>query len=147
MNSRFAGIFALPIVLAACMSSNVQHYGEIDATDKTITVPFGNSLLVGELKQRLRNDGWRMAVDRGPSVTQGRVGDSTRLESFDTFNTRYRLLVRASQYDYCINFSPAIAYDVSLIDNKTGEEIIAQSGRDCLNWAAEKFMDALKSKP
>jgi hypothetical protein len=38
---------------------------------------------------------------------------------------------------------PAINYDLSLIDNSSGEEVISQSGHDCENRAAEKFADAL----
>jgi hypothetical protein len=147
MKLRLAILLLLTITLSACGATKTQQFGEIDRSDKTVTVPIGNSLLTGELKQRLHSDGWRMAVDRGPSVTQGRTGDSTRLESFDTFNTRYRLIVRASRYDYCLHFASAIEYDISLIDNKTGQEVIVQSGRDCVDWAADKFMEKLNSKP
>jgi hypothetical protein len=147
MKLRLAIALLLTITLSACGATKIQQFGKVDHSDKSVTVPIGNSLLTGELKQRLHNDGWRMAVDRGPSVTQGRTGDSTRLESFDTFNTRYRLIVISSRYDYCLHFSPAITYDISLIDNKTGQEVIVQSGRDCLDWAADKFMERLNSRP
>jgi hypothetical protein len=43
----------------------------------------------------------------------------------------------------CIIGGPAINYDLSLIDNSSGEEVISQSGHDCENRAAEKFADAL----
>ncbi len=125
------------------MSSNVERYSPIDPAAKSITVPVGNGVLVGPIKRRLSNDGWQLAVDSGPIRTQGRIGLDTSLETYRSYNTRYRLLVNARQFDFCITGSAAIYYDLSLIDTKTGREVFAQSGRDCEAWAVEKFSSEL----
>src|SRR3546814_389753 len=91
------GMLCLSLTLTACMSSNVQQLGYIDISDKSVTVPIGSGLLIGELKKSLREQGWKLSVDHGPRVTQGTVGETTRLESFSTLKTRYRLYARAHQ--------------------------------------------------
>jgi hypothetical protein len=134
------------ISLTACLSSNVQVYGEIAPSEKTITVPPGSSLLVGEIKQRLQGLGWKLVVDRGPRRTVGTLGEKTDLATADTFHTRYRLVIAQQQFDYCILGGAAISYDLSLIDNATGEEVITQSGKDCQGRAVDKFLGAIAGK-
>jgi hypothetical protein len=134
----------LPLCLAACLSSNVQVAGHIDPAEKTMTVPPGNALLIGAIKQRLQRPDWKFLVDAGPRRTIGTLGEKTDLATGNTFLTRYRLIVQQRQVDICIlGGDPAINYDLSLIDNRTGEEIISQSGRDCRDHAADKFVAAL----
>jgi hypothetical protein len=135
---------ALPICLAACLSSNVQVAGHIDLAEKTMTVPPGNALLVGAIKQRLRRPDWKFIVDAGPRRTIGTLGEKTDLATGNTFLTRYRLIVKQDQVSTCIlGGDPSIVYDLSLIDNRTGEEIITQNGRDCRDSAADKFVATL----
>lgn len=118
--------------LAACQSTS--KFGTIDQNDRSITVPAGSSMLLGPLKQKLSEAGWRMSVDRGPDVIQGSMGEKVSLASGATFLTRYRLLIKQRQYDICIipPGGPAVRYDMSVIDNRTGEEIITQNGSSCL---------------
>jgi hypothetical protein len=134
---------ALSLSLAACVSSDVSVYGQVDQSDKTITVPPGNSLLVGAIKQRLQSSGWKLVVDAGPTRTVGTLGANTDLATGKSFRTRYRLVLRQSQFDICIIGGAAINYDLSLIDNQSGEEVISESGHDCEARALEKFADAL----
>jgi hypothetical protein len=136
--------FAVMAVLAGCASSNVQFYEQIDPTDKTITLPPGSSLLLGPIKQSLRASGWRIAVERGPVRTVGTLGVQTDLETGITFKTRYRLALTQRQVDVCLGTGlPMVAYDLSLIDNRTGEEIMTASGRDCVDLAARWFSSAV----
>lgn len=137
---------AMVLVFSGCMTHNIQHYGTIDKSSKTVTVPPGAEGLKGRLKQVLADDGWKLVVYRGPSVTAGNVGENTKLEQYDTFNSRYRLIVNSYQYDLCLNFTPAIKYDVSFIDNKSGAEVFTINGRGCEAGAVEKFIDALRGK-
>ena len=113
-------------------------------------MPPGGEGLTGELKKTLKELGWQLAVDRGPSVVEGILGDQTKLESFNTFNTRYRLSVASSQYDTCILFlarplmsSPAITYDISFVDNSTGAEVFTLAGNGCQPHVVNKFKRAL----
>ncbi|MEA4837835.1 MAG: hypothetical protein VB101_06090 [Rhodospirillaceae bacterium] len=137
-------IFVISVALSGCNSSRIETYGEIDYSDKSVTVPPGNGYMVGELKKRLRDSGWKLVVDGGPRRIQGSVGDKINIDSYNTFHTRYRLLVDASWFDVCFNGSPAVKYNLSFIDNKTGEEVLAQSGRDCENRASDKFMSFIE---
>ncbi len=137
-------ILLLCVVLAGCMSSDVHTFGKIDPSDKSITVPVGASPLLGEIKTALSRDGWRMVVDQGPRTTTGSLTPAVHLETADTFRTRYRLQLSERQYDLCIiPGGAAVVYNLSLIDNSTGAEVIAMGGRDCAPTAASKFESAL----
>lgn len=132
--------------LTGCATHNVQLYGPIDNSNKTVTVPPGSEGLKGKLKSALANDGWTLVVYRGPSVTEGEIGEKTKVEQYDTFNSRYRLIASSYQFDLCLNFTPAIEYDISFIDNKSGAEVFTINGRGCEPDAVEKFMNALRGK-
>jgi hypothetical protein len=139
-------ILSLVTILTGCMSHNVQTYGEINPNEKTITVPSGSHGLKGKIKKFLSQDGWKISVYRGPKVTKGSLGENTNIEEYDTFNTRYNLHLEYSQYDWCIgSFDPALNYEVTLIDNNSGSEVIALSGRGCENTIVEKFTEAFSN--
>lgn len=125
------------------MRHDLKMYGDIDASEKSVTVPLGAKGLKGELKSYLASEGWELAVYRGPSVMEGSLGEQTRIRSYDTFNTRYRLMVASSQYDTCFNLSPAINYEVAFIDNKSGAEVFTINGRGCESGVLQIFKDAL----
>lgn len=146
MLRKIASVVLLAL-LAGCATHNVQLYGPIDTSNKTVTVPPGSGGLKGKLKQALANDGWNLVVYRGPSVTEGEIGEKTRIEQYDTFKSRYRLIASSYQFDLCINgLTPAITYDISFIDNKSGAEVFTINGRGCEPDAVEKFMNALRGK-
>jgi hypothetical protein len=135
---------ALTLVLASC-ATNVQQYAQIDLSERSITVPPGGSGLTGAIKNRLSASGWRMVVDAGPIMTKGTVGDSkVQLATSDTFNSRYRLALRWEQFDLCLNFQPLLRFDISVIDNKTGAEVMTMSGNDCQSTIADQFIAQLK---
>jgi hypothetical protein len=124
---------------------NVQIYGSIDNNNKTVTVPPGSDGLKGKLKEALSQDGWKLFVYRGPSVTEGEIGEKTKVQQYETFNTKYRLVVSSYQFDVCIlPSSPAIRYDISFIDNDSGTEVFTINGRSCESEVVEKFTNALK---
>lgn len=137
-------IVATVLLCSGCVISNsIQSYAPIDATSKTITVPTGSYGLLGILKTTLSEHGWRLAVYRGPEVIQGSTGTSTQLEKYDTFHTRYTLVVSSSKFDVCLDFSPMVAYDISLVDNESGAEVLTMSGRDCEATVAKAFASKL----
>lgn len=87
-----------------------------------------------------------MVVYRGPEVTRGSIGTKTELSSSDTFNSRYNLVVLADAVDLCLNLQPMIHYDISLIDNETGAEVITMSGTGCETDVANAFAAELQGK-
>jgi hypothetical protein len=80
-------------------------------------------------------------VDKGPNVLEGRLSESVKLESYGTFNTRYRILIKSNQIDSCIGIplSPLLKFDISIIDNKTGSEVMTMSGLHCEPEIINKF--------
>jgi hypothetical protein len=136
---------ALIALLAGCATQEVQLYEPIDISNKTVMVQPGSEGLKGKLKQALAKDGWKLVVYRGPSITEGEIGEKTKLEHYDTFNARYRLLATSSQLDVCFKgFTPEIQYDISLIDNNSGSEVFTINGRGCEPDVVDKFMNTLR---
>lgn len=144
MLKKIASVALLAFLTGCANTNNVQLYGAIDTSNKTVTVPAGSAGLKGKLKQALANDGWKLIVYGGPSVTEGEVGEKIKIQRYDTFNSRYRLMVSSTQFDICLNgLAPAIKYDISFIDNKSGAEVFTIGGRGCEQIVVEKFMNAL----
>jgi hypothetical protein len=144
---RRAILLALLVALAvaACGSYRLRTFAAVDLTAKTITVPPGGGL-TGALKEALTREGWQIAVYRGPDVTQGTVGDRTRLESVKTFKTRYTLFLHWQEFDVCVPmFDPAYRYDLSVVDNMSGTEVMTLSGHGCEGRIVDKFVEALHS--
>lgn len=140
---RIAVAALLSVALASCVT-NVQQYAPLDLSDRSITVPPGGSGLTGAIKSRLSESGWRMLVDAGPTMTKGTVGKEVELATSGTFNSRYRLALRWEQFDLCLNLQPMLRFDVSVIDNKTGAEVMTMSGTDCQSTIADRFIAQLK---
>lgn len=146
---RIAGTGLLPAILIAallvsgCLSSQVRTFDTVDRSDKTITVPPGGGL-TGAVKDTLAADGWKITVYRGPGVTQGTMGEKTNLEQGRKFTTRYTLFLKWNQFDTCVpRFDAAYDYDISLVDNSNGSEIMTLTGRDCEGRIMDKFRKAL----
>jgi hypothetical protein len=115
----------------------------VDPSDKTITVPRGGGLTAA-IKETLAADGWKITVYGGPEVTRGTMGEKTYLERGKTFTTRYTLFLRWDQFDTCLpRFDPAYSYDLSLVDNVDGSEILTMGGRACEDGIVDKFRKAV----
>lgn len=106
-------------------------------------MPAGNRGLLGRIKRGLTESGWRFTFDRGPDRTVGSGGENVDVDSFNTFRTRYRMYVEWNQVDYCFNLQPLILYDVVLIDNDNGSEVVSLSGRECEGEASRQVIAAL----
>lgn len=141
MGARLWALFAVLLLLTGCPHTDVRVYEQVDRSDRSMTVPAGGSGLLGELKSALRQDGWRMAIDRGPTVARG-SGPDVRIA--DTFNTRYRLYVDWRRTDLCFSFDAEVDYDISVVDNQTGAEVLTLSGRDCEGAITTQFINALR---
>jgi hypothetical protein len=139
-------IAALVTFLGGCQTNTISQQSQFDPTDRTMTVPPGSSLLLGPIKEGLVKAGWKLVVDRGPDLVTGTVGENTNLASSNTFLTRYRLLIKQTQVALCFpRARPEVRYDLSVVDNRTGEEVLTESGDSCLGTgkAAGKFLAAI----
>ena len=132
------------LLVAAC-APNVQRYASLDPTEKTMMVPPGSIFLLGDLKAALASSGWKTVIDTGPVVTQGMANEQgVNLTTSQTFRARYRLYVKAQQVDICITLDPSIVYDISVVDNKTGSEVVTMNGRGCSKQVVRQFMEELQ---
>ena len=134
----------LAICATGCMSYNVQTFGTFDSDQRTITVPAGGKSLNGKIKSMLRSEGWRLLVDQGPRVTEGQLGEETKLQEYDSFNSRYRLEFSYHWVDISLRFQDIYSYDISLIDNEAGAEVITLSGKGEEDVIVEKLRLAIK---
>ena len=139
-------VLMLCAVLAACNASKLQSYGTIDQSDRSITVPPGGGGLAGVLKDRLRQAGWRLSVSAAPLRMTGTLALVAGMSNGREMRTRYQLLVASDNVGVCIFDGHMVVYDLSVIDNTTGAEVITESGRECDESAADKVMRILDGK-
>jgi hypothetical protein len=138
-------LFLLLALLSGCSSHNIENFNNLDLSDKKMTVPQGGGGLVGAIKSALKNEGWDLAVYSGPKVTEGSLGERTRLKQYQTFNTRYTIFIDYEQFDWRFpDFEPMYHYDISLVDNRKGEEVMTMSGSAARSAIVKKFLEALK---
>lgn len=139
-------LLLISTVLVSCSTYNAELYNDLDLSEKRITVPPGGSAVIGAIKSALKEDGWKLSIYRGPKITEGTVGEKTKLKEYNTFNSRYNLLISYTFYDHRFpDFTPIYFYDISFIDNTTGEEVMTMSGRDVIKGIVTKFRKLLDS--
>jgi hypothetical protein len=142
---KITSLLVACLLLMGCSHVNIQKYQRIDHNDKSITVPTGGAGLTGKLKRALATKGWRTSVADGPTITEGRTGERTFLKTYDTSVTRYSLRTEWSQYDFRIwDFDPMYHFDISVLDNKTGAEVLTASGSHSGKVIASRFIKALE---
>lgn len=125
----------IPLLLLLLISScaSITGFSTIDNTAKTITMPPGAGL-TSDIKVMLRKNNWKTMVDQGPSKTTGTSGQNISLDHYDTFHTRYRMYVDYNQYDVCFpKFDPAYNFNLAIVDNQSGEEVMNYGGQACRN--------------
>jgi hypothetical protein len=130
------------VLLSGCTTSHLRTYDKVDPSNKTVTVPVGGGTLTRALKDALVEDGWKLAVYRGPEITRGEMGDNTNLERFKTFRTRYTLFINGRR-DAAL--STYFIYDISMVDNNTGTELVTLTGRGFVGGIVDKFREALNT--
>jgi len=99
-----------------------------------------------DIKTYLRENGWKTKVCRGPTRTQGKVSQNTDIQRYDTFKTRYTLFYESRRFGIC-GLTHLINFNLSVIDNKLGEEIFIVSGEACEGDVIEKFRDWTEGRP
>jgi hypothetical protein len=132
-------IIILGLLISGCMYHKPYVYQPLDTSDKSITVPVGSAGPISEIKHYLKSTGWKTKIYGGPTRTQGEMGKNTNLKTYDTFMTRYTLFFGSDQYDWCFNLTPAIRYELSVVDNKSGEEAFTVNGKGCEGEVVEQF--------
>lgn len=140
---KFHLLALVAITLCGCSSVRVDKLAPIDQSNRSMTVPVGGSGLTGLIKRELAKDGWRLAASQGPAVTEVAP---TRRQTYDTFNTRYKLTIYEDHYDWRIpDFDPMYIHDLSVIDTRTGNEVLLVSGRHAGKVIAKRFVEALRN--
>jgi hypothetical protein len=128
----------LALLLLGCYSLQIREYRPIDLSEKSIMLPPGGSYLLGAIKDVIAKNGWKIFIYRGPVVTQKGASEDLAI---DTFKSKYRLALTWSHIDYCIGIDRGALYlyDISVIDNEFGDEVMTMSGRGCESDIVEAF--------
>jgi len=145
-------VMALVVALVSgCASVKLSRLGEIDPTEKTVSMSAGGRWLTGDLKAALLKDGWTVyAIDKSKEIVRG-VDDPNAADK-RVVVYRESELARKARYHLVDHWESVsrlesdgyLDYDVSLIDNKTGQEVIILSGRGKTGEQIVKiFIDAL----
>lgn len=131
-------VISLIFLLLGCYSLHVREYQPIDTADKTIMLPPGGSALLGAIKDVIAKNGWKIFIYSGPAVTKK---SETEDVTSGTFKSKYRLALSWRHIDHCIGIDrgPLYLYDISVIDNDFGDEVMTMSGRGCEADIAETF--------
>lgn len=132
------------LLTGGCMHHNVQNLTADRFTERSITVPQGSIGLLGPIKEEFRARGWTQRTGAGPTIT--RLINDRALETFDTHNTRYKLVVVDNQYDHCLDLDRATNYEILIVDAQSGEEVLSISGRGCQSKAVRRFREALRQR-
>ena len=128
------GIIILGLLLSSCATNEAQLYFAIDKSDKTIGMPAANVDLAGDIKNMFRNNGWKvLIVETGSVKTKGKTGKNTELQTVAESNARYLLYLNQNHYDYCFPTfdNKAIKYDITIVDNQSGEQVFSAEGNEC----------------
>lgn len=127
---KLALVVALFGLLVSCGAAEL--YTEDRAVDKTIMVPTGLRPVPKAIKEVFKEAGWKTVVAGKSLVTSGTSnGSYVNLSTKTKYPARYSVLADSRPYDYCIDFTQKIIYDISILDNVTGEEVAAFSGWGC----------------
>ncbi len=149
MKVRYLLFLICIFILIGCGTHNLRVYKQILPNEHSITVPPGGHALTGALKDLLKLDKWTLYVDTQTASYEGNKEPSISITSKRTLKTRYELIVTYSQYDICVpsvQYNPAINYDISIIDNIDGDEVMNLSGRGCQSHVIEEFEKWLNQK-
>ncbi len=135
----------LVFLLFGCAKHSSSYLKQIDNTTKTINVSTSNKHLFKDIKSIFRNNGWKvMVLDDKQFETIGSIGLDTNLETKIKNLGKYRIVIEQRQIDLCLDFDPVIRYDISIVENETGEEVFLSEGQDCSKKIAEKLEVDLK---
>ena len=140
---RFLATLCACLLSASCSSTKTVVSAPIDLHDKTIAMSTGGGDFSMTVKMMLRKHGWRILARQGLEITPG-SGRSFNGER-GTF-ARYSLHASGSQVDRSFRGRPVYSYEMSVVDNKTGEEVVILHGNDDADGAAVQLIEALEGE-
>ena len=148
-------IIFIAVILAGCNFINIKP-GTMEKGE-TVFAERGGFHMRIFLKQELENRGYNVVVGKIKSNQNfGEGADLSDIDTVDLMDARYVLRTRerisdAGLWETFVNtglgFVCAItfnginywSFNTSIADQKTGEEILAWSGRGCSNWQIRRF--------
>ena len=142
---RFFFLTLLVFLLYGCAKHSSSYLKQIDNSTKTINVSTSNKYLFKDIKSIFRNNGWKvMVLDDKQFETLGSIGVETNLETKTKNLGKYRVVIEQRSVDICFDFDPYLRYNISIVENETGEEVFLSEGQDCAKKIAEKLELDLK---
>ena len=119
--------FVMLFVSCASPSESIKvlKTGMINKTEKTITVPSVGAGIF-EIKNALIQNGWKTKVDNATLEEKGTKSESINTNTKTSFDTAYRLYMTSTQSPN--NNLGIITFSLSVVDNKTNEEILTMAG-------------------
>jgi hypothetical protein len=129
--------------VAACVQSEV--YTTERAVERSIMVPPGLGGAAGGLKNVFRDAGWTTYVTGTSAQTTGSAGQYVNLNTRTRYPARYSALLASDVVDLCLDFSRYIAFDISILDNVTGQEVAAFTGTACERSIERRLREELAS--
>lgn len=145
-NYKILFITSMSLLLYSCAETSMMNYSKIDKSNKTIYVPAGSKGLKGAIKQALVKEGWKLRVYKGPSVSKGSIGIKTDIETNPTYKSKYRLMVsfgRDTGTSCSYGLGSWTDYEITIIDNAQGVEVLTLSGRNNCGTIVEKLLSQL----
>jgi hypothetical protein len=122
-------LFAIFLLNIGCASNAVFRNVPFDKTEKTISISNTDSAIGNDLKRFFKSKGYKIIASSGGVKTE-KISSEINVTT-DLNNSRYDLVINDNRIDWCITGSEMIRFKISMIDNKTGEEVFSMSGRDC----------------
>ncbi|MFD2232791.1 hypothetical protein [Phaeospirillum tilakii] len=120
------------LVLSACAWHESRPLGTVDPADKVALLPTGTFGLLGALKDELSRRGWTIIVSQGDDRVTGRVLPDADVTISRERKPRYTFKVEQRTWNPCLIGANALRYEVSVIDNASGQEVFLMKGRgDC----------------
>lgn len=120
------------LLLPACAWHESRPLGSIDAADKVALLPTGTFGVIGSLKDELSRRGWTIIVSQGDDRVMGKVLPEADIIVSRERKPRYIFKVEQRTWNPCLVGPNALRYEVSVIDNATGQEVFLMKGRgDC----------------
>lgn len=116
-------LITLVIVIFSGCGKNVVSVGKIDKNDKSIII-VGSGIVPSKIRQEFRKNGWLVTTQTGFTNTQGINKNNVNLDTKYVYNARYIL---DGYYREYIN---GYWFEVTLYDNKLGEDIASFSYKD-----------------
>jgi len=136
-------IALLSIAILASCGTESELYVDGPAKNKSIMVPAGLSPTAKSLKNVFRSAGWQTYVTGGSYETTGSGGNYVNVNTKAKYPARYSAWAEGRAFDLCLDFSKAISYDISILDNVTGQEVAAFSGSACERTIEKELKETL----